>query len=116
MTDAAIRRGERPGAGRRGVSSRLYRRCLAEPGGAGAAGARAPLDGARLSCRTRDAPTSDWWQNLGNPKPTPERRDRLAAGIAAETAGRDIARVASQRDKFLVDLLAMKAKARLADG
>ncbi|HZK90874.1 MAG TPA: 3-hydroxyacyl-CoA dehydrogenase NAD-binding domain-containing protein [Stellaceae bacterium] len=55
-------------------------------------------------------PMADWWQDLGDPVLTPELRERLAAGIADEAADRDIAQLEARRDRFLVDLLAMKAK------
>jgi len=55
-------------------------------------------------------PMSDWWQDLGNPVLTPELRERLAAGITDEAAGRDIPQLEARRDRFLVDLLALKTK------
>ena len=55
------------------------------------------------------APMASWWETLGNPALTPELRERLGNGIAAETAGRGIAELAAWRDLFLVDLLALKA-------
>jgi carnitine 3-dehydrogenase len=54
-------------------------------------------------------PMSDWWKDLGDPALAPELRERLAAGIADQTAGRDIAQLEARRDRFLVELLAMKA-------
>jgi carnitine 3-dehydrogenase len=54
-------------------------------------------------------PMADWWRDLGDPVLTPELRERLAAGIAEEAAGRDIPQLEARRDRFLVDLLAMKA-------
>ena len=45
---------------------------------------------------------------LGNPTLTSELKERLAAGIAAETAGRGIAELAAWRDRFLVDLLVLR--------
>jgi carnitine 3-dehydrogenase len=54
-------------------------------------------------------PMSDWWCDLGDPELTPELRRRLAAGIADEAAGRDIPQLEARRDRFLVDLLALKA-------
>jgi len=54
-------------------------------------------------------PMSDWWSDLGNPVLTAELRERLAAGIADETADRDITQLETRRDQFLVDLLALKA-------
>ena len=55
------------------------------------------------------APMASWWETLGNPALTPDLKERLAAGIAAETAGRGIAELAAWRDRFLVDLLALRA-------
>jgi carnitine 3-dehydrogenase len=55
-------------------------------------------------------PMTDWWQDLGNPVLTPELRERLAAGIAEEAAGRDVTQLEARRDRFLVELLALKAK------
>ena len=54
-------------------------------------------------------PMTDWWQDLGDPALSPVLRERLAAGIADQAAGRDIAQLEARRDRFLVDLLAMKA-------
>jgi carnitine 3-dehydrogenase len=55
-------------------------------------------------------PMADWWKDLGDPVLTPELRKRLAAGITDEVAGRDIPQLEARRDRFLVDLLALKAK------
>jgi hypothetical protein len=55
------------------------------------------------------APMVSWWETLGNPTLTPELRERLAKGIADQTAGRRHRRVGSSKDRFLVDLLALKA-------
>ena len=46
---------------------------------------------------------------LRNPTLTSELKERLAAGITAETAGRGIAELAAWRHRFLVDLLALSA-------
>jgi 3-hydroxyacyl-CoA dehydrogenase len=54
------------------------------------------------------APMANWWETLGAPTLTSELKERLAAGIAAETAGRSIAELADRRDRFLVELLALK--------
>jgi carnitine 3-dehydrogenase len=54
-------------------------------------------------------PMTEWWATLGNPVLTPPLRAQLADGITEETAGRNIAELEARRDKFLVDLLAMKA-------
>jgi len=55
------------------------------------------------------APMTDWWESLGNPTLTSQLRELLADGISTETAGRDIAELEARRDRFLVDLLALKA-------
>jgi carnitine 3-dehydrogenase len=59
-------------------------------------------------------PMADWWRDLGNPTLTADLCERLAAGIAEEAGGRDIVQLEARRDRFLVDLLAMKAQG--ADG
>ena len=58
-------------------------------------------------------PLECWWDDLGSPRLTPEVRAALADGVAAEAGGRDIATLAADRDRFLVDLLALKAAPRL---
>jgi carnitine 3-dehydrogenase len=55
------------------------------------------------------APMASSWEALGNPRLTSELKERLAAGITAEVAGRGIAELAAWRDRFLVDLLALRA-------
>jgi len=55
-------------------------------------------------------PMTDWWQDLGNPVLSDDLRALLAAGVADETGTRDIAQLEARRDRFLVDLLALKAK------
>ena len=54
-------------------------------------------------------PMTSWWETLGNPALTPELQEELADGIATETAGRGIAELEARRDRFLVELLALKA-------
>jgi carnitine 3-dehydrogenase len=54
-------------------------------------------------------PMSDWWQDLGNPVLSADLRERLAAGIADEAADRDVTQLEARRDRFLVELLALKA-------
>ena len=55
------------------------------------------------------APMANWWESLGNPTLTSELKQRLAAGITAETAGRGVADLTAWRDGFLVDLLALRS-------
>ncbi len=56
-------------------------------------------------------PLEGWWEDLGSPRLTPEVRAALAEGVAAEAGPRDIAALAAERDRFLVDLLALKKHA-----
>jgi carnitine 3-dehydrogenase len=56
-------------------------------------------------------PLESWWDDLGSPRLTPEVRAALTEGVAAEAGGRDIAALAAERDRFLVDLLALKKRA-----
>jgi carnitine 3-dehydrogenase len=60
-------------------------------------------------------PLESWWDDLGSPRLTPEVRGALAEGVAAEAGGRDIATLAAERDRFLVDLLELKKSAGNAD-
>jgi len=53
-------------------------------------------------------PLESWWDELGAPRLTPEIRQALTAGVADEAEGRDIATLAAERDRFLLDLLALK--------
>ena len=57
-------------------------------------------------------PLESWWNDLGSPRLTPEVSAALAEGVAAETGGRDIATLAAERDRFLVDLLELKRASR----
>lgn len=54
-------------------------------------------------------PMADWWNDLGHPALSPDLRARLAAGIADEAGSRDIAQLEARRDRFLVELLTLKA-------
>jgi carnitine 3-dehydrogenase len=57
-------------------------------------------------------PLESWWDDLGSPRLTPDVRAALAKGVAAEAGTRDIAALAAERDRFLVDLLALKRASR----
>lgn len=57
-------------------------------------------------------PLESWWDDLGAPSLTAAVREALTAGVAAEAAGRDIAALAAARDRFLIDLLALKNTGR----
>jgi carnitine 3-dehydrogenase len=53
-------------------------------------------------------PLESWWDDLGSPSLTPAVRAALTEGVAAETGDRNIDTLAAERDRFLVDLLALK--------
>jgi 3-hydroxyacyl-CoA dehydrogenase len=57
-------------------------------------------------------PMQSWWQDLGQPVLNREVSGALTDGIAAEAAGRDIDTLAAERDRFLVELLALKGSLR----
>jgi len=57
-------------------------------------------------------PLESWWDELGAPRLTPEICQALTAGVADEAEGRDIATLAAERDRFLLDLLALKRARR----
>src|SRR4051812_32796868 len=57
-------------------------------------------------------PLESWWDDLGNPRLTAEIGQALTAGVMAEAEGRDITTLAAERDRFLVDLLALKSGRR----
>jgi carnitine 3-dehydrogenase len=57
-------------------------------------------------------PLESWWGDLGEPRLSPQIGQALIAGVAAEAEGRDIAALAADRDRFLVDLLALKGARR----
>jgi carnitine 3-dehydrogenase len=50
----------------------------------------------------------DWWSDLGSPSLTPEVREALTEGVAAEAGDRDIAALTARRDRFLIELLTLK--------
>lgn len=60
------------------------------------------------------SPLESWWDELGTPRLTPEIRRALTAGVAKEAEGRDIPALAADRDRFLLDLLALKRARRPA--
>jgi carnitine 3-dehydrogenase len=49
-----------------------------------------------------------WWDSLGSPKLTDEVKQKLVAGVEAETRGRSIAELERERDAFLVSVLAAR--------
>ncbi len=57
-----------------------------------------------------------WWDDLGKPELTPETVERLVAGLAEETCGRDYATLRQQRDSQLVAVLKALADTRASFG
>src|SRR4051794_28926935 len=55
-------------------------------------------------------PLESWWSDLGAPRVTPEVGKALIDGVADEAGGRGLDDLAAARDRFLVDLLALKKK------
>nr|WP_298685443.1 3-hydroxyacyl-CoA dehydrogenase NAD-binding domain-containing protein [uncultured Dongia sp.] len=48
------------------------------------------------------------WETLGRMRLTPEIKQALVAGVEAEAAGRSIADLEAERDRFLIDLLKLR--------
>ncbi len=46
-----------------------------------------------------------WWEDLGEPRLTPQVNEKLIAGVEQEASGRSIAELESQRDQVLLELL-----------
>ena len=57
-------------------------------------------------------PLESWWDDLGSPQLSAAVQQALVAGVADEAGGRDIAALAAERDRFLVDLLELKRASR----
>jgi hypothetical protein len=56
-------------------------------------------------------PIDGWWQDLGNLGLTPAIKEKIASGVEAESAGRSIEELAGERDRLLVEILALKGAA-----
>ena len=50
-------------------------------------------------------PMRSWWHDLGDPDMTPEVQRKIIDGVADEAAGRSIADLASERDRYLIAVL-----------
>jgi carnitine 3-dehydrogenase len=53
-------------------------------------------------------PMEDWWQDLGRPELTTSVREKIVSGVQAETAGRSIEELADERDRLLIEIMALK--------
>lgn len=53
-------------------------------------------------------PFASWWEHLGQPKLTPELKEKIIQGVHAEAAGRSLAELAAERDKVVLGLLALR--------
>jgi 3-hydroxyacyl-CoA dehydrogenase len=53
-------------------------------------------------------PFQDWWDDLGRPQLTSLVRQKLIDGVTAEVAGRGIKDLAAERDRLLLEILALK--------
>ena len=69
--------------------------------GGGAGGIRHYLDHLGPSQEKR-------WETLGRMRLTPEIKQALIDGIEAEAAGRSVADLEAERDRFLIDLLQLR--------
>ncbi|MDM0021647.1 3-hydroxyacyl-CoA dehydrogenase NAD-binding domain-containing protein [Variovorax saccharolyticus] len=57
-------------------------------------------------------PIEDWWKDLGAPSMSPELKQQVAEGMAAELGGRRSADLEAARDALLLDLIRAKAASR----
>jgi carnitine 3-dehydrogenase len=56
-------------------------------------------------------PMQGWWDDLGEPKLTPEIQRKIADGVDQEMAGRTVKEIARWRDEALVDILGAARRA-----
>ena len=50
-------------------------------------------------------PMQSWWSDLGDPEMTPAVQRKIIDGVADEAAGRSIADLAAERDRYLIAIL-----------
>ena len=50
-------------------------------------------------------PMQSWWDDLGDPQVTPAVQRKIIDGVADEAAGRSIADLAAERDRYLIAIL-----------
>jgi hypothetical protein len=53
-----------------------------------------------------------WWKDLGNPEFTPELKEKIVQGVLEEADNQSIDELASERDKLLLGLLALRGTAK----
>ena len=51
-----------------------------------------------------------WWDDLGNPRFTPETIEQLASGVAEATAGRSLTDLAATRDRIVTEIIASRRR------
>jgi 3-hydroxyacyl-CoA dehydrogenase len=56
-------------------------------------------------------PMTTWWKDLGNPEFTPDLKEKIVQGVLAEAGNQSIDELASERDKLLLGLLALRGTA-----
>jgi 3-hydroxyacyl-CoA dehydrogenase len=57
-------------------------------------------------------PMTTWWKDLGNPEFTPELKEKIVQGVLEEADNQSIDELASERDKLLLGLLALRGTAK----
>jgi carnitine 3-dehydrogenase len=57
-------------------------------------------------------PMEDWWRDLGRPGLTAAVKEKIVSGVQAESAGRGIDELAGERDRLLVEIMALKRTRR----
>jgi hypothetical protein len=65
-----------------------------------------------ISSISSPAPIESWWQDLGRPRLTTAVVEKIVSGVYAESAGRSVEELAEERDRLLVEILALKRGAR----
>jgi carnitine 3-dehydrogenase len=55
-------------------------------------------------------PIESWWQDLGRPQLTTAVTEKIVSGVYAESVGRAIEELAGERDRLLVEILALKRR------
>jgi 3-hydroxyacyl-CoA dehydrogenase len=57
-------------------------------------------------------PMTTWWKDLGNAEFTPEVKEKIVQGVLAEAGSQSIDALASERDRLLLGLLALRGTAK----